>query len=104
MSLRGSVGTRYVIARSAATKQSLALVDMDRDGEIAAASRGWPRNDMDKRAWDALKQEVWEERLRLFLHRVIERIGDGVRGAGCYTGIRTRCDHVVSNFGAGAAA
>jgi len=36
----------YVIARSAATKQSLVLVDTERDDEIAAASRGWPRNDI----------------------------------------------------------
>ncbi len=35
--------------RSEQAPQSLALVDMDRDGEIAAASRGWPRNDIGKR-------------------------------------------------------
>ena len=48
MSLRGT-GKLYVIARSVATKQSLVLVDTERDGEIAAASFGWPRNDMGKK-------------------------------------------------------
>ena len=46
MSLRGT-GKLYVIARSVATKQSLVLVDTERDGEIAAASFGWPRNDIE---------------------------------------------------------
>jgi len=55
MSLRGT-GKLYVIARSVATKQSLVLVDTERDDEIAAASRGWPRNDIGKKGGLAMTQ------------------------------------------------
>ena len=41
---------QYVIARNVVTKQSLELVVMNEDGEIATASFGWPRNDMEKTA------------------------------------------------------
>jgi len=52
MSLRGAQRERRLLACARSRLRNLrVLVGMKADGEIAAASFGWPRNDMEKMQW-----------------------------------------------------